>query len=1332
MSYEFLRPGQASVYEPFAGSKGLTWLHQRVNEGYFGPTATYDRSRLMQRSFELTSLPGILDKRKEFAGLLGDPQEQRYHKRRDQKLKELREEWQQIPKGGAEELKWAEEVVALTAAGFEDFRHRRGDTAFELRDNQLYDMTVLLLNKGSYEFGNLETESRGTEMHTGEGKTFCHGLLAPMLAHQSDEEKVIVIEPNYISAKNHAEQMAPFYDEFYGMGTGVATGVAERMGYAQKTVFNSKGVLENVTVATGGFKSYRFAGGVLREDPGAPGRKNAWGEKIIYVDPDALAFDWLADNQIGKTTKTGLPDLEKVTFLPAEADQLLLDMARNAYIVSEKLPPGEVWGAIGDASGLSVLYPPEWSEADRQAVTQRAMFSIWGNLFEARRRGDFKEGYGQDYMVINKQLVPSERMNTKALNMTAQALAPVFGYQPEKEEARIDAVVGSWAGTDLQKKGDLDNAVAAVRKAYYFKEAKSEKALRALLAQNPPPDQLAGQIKDMLRQDHNLAVWERVSSVMKHGGAIPERSARDLRAEESRVDEVLGNYIGKGTLGITSADDLIAALRQAYYFREPQNEIRLRALFEADTPPNLLAGKVKELLREDHAQAALDGAGFNGSPPNETLFTREFAHLDQENIQALADLSSWLTNNAGVVNAALEQLFGMKSQIDFLGGNKPVLLDEYGFPLERRQLQDISQTFLQMHNFWEQENLGAGELTPQVLANMEGKYAARMEMSRTVSRITIPSLMNRARRMRFSSGSLIPASGSLVRIYGAEVVGVGRHLPLPDRISPGRDDILDAGAQTGGTFNYDVAGEKSQIHAVLQQWMGHPFRFSEMSEPEAWSSAVAALRSAYPLSDARTEERIRDLFAQGVAPGAIEKPLERVLWEDHMHRVWQQVREYAREKTVPKPGQMAKRLPFLSPQSTKAIEDMARWAVAHPDMADIAYEAVFGRSFREDFKEPSLVTRCLDGGLARVKFMGSYNREFFEFQKKALEISAAGNMGLFIVPDIEVARRLQNSMRARGVDAVLATGAQELSRRGTLDRAASAGAPGRVIITTWIAHRDIDVHMPPEVRQNGGLDTVVAGVAPSERGLWQALARSVRGDLPGTRTLLLTPDDFADIRNRDVAAGQLGLVHRPPRKVHEERERDIRGKWEEALSGNRKAMEDLFGMHLSSLRTREGQMEQQLIRTLIRDADLEKWQEMFVDARGRLNEDMQQYMEDLEKEVIAKAAKEFRVSELPSDIRKIPTGKVSGELDAVLRRLESKMGYLAPKARATESISESARDQALQIAWGEFLRFLDVEVAVFLTRQEIQKLPVDLQRQSFASHVEDILSGRNVPQGVQV
>ena len=73
-----------------------------------------------------------------------------------------KKEWETIPKGGQEEFEWTEKAVALTVAGFERYKRMHGDVNFKLRPNQLHYLTLLLLNKGKYDFGALETDDRGS------------------------------------------------------------------------------------------------------------------------------------------------------------------------------------------------------------------------------------------------------------------------------------------------------------------------------------------------------------------------------------------------------------------------------------------------------------------------------------------------------------------------------------------------------------------------------------------------------------------------------------------------------------------------------------------------------------------------------------------------------------------------------------------------------------------------------------------------------------------------------------------------------------------------------------------------------------------------------------------------------------------------------------------------------------------------------------------------------------------------------------------------------------------------------------------------------------------
>lgn len=1047
----------------------------RMQEGYFGPTASRDRSLAMENRFNITSLGRINSHKQQFLNLLNNPKERVHHKIRqtvmveetergekkpierdmewskDLQLKQLEDEWRTIPKGGKEELDWVERSIALAAAGFENYKAKSGEPNFSLRENQLYFMTQLVLNKGSYDFGSLETEARGIEMHTGEGKTFCFGLVAPIMATQG--EPVLVVEPNYISAKNHAGQMAGFYEDFYHITTGVVTGVPEKEGAIMKTTADQQGVFHNLIVPTGGLQSFRYMNGKLLEEQGRNGRAKTWAQKIVYLDPDSLAFDWLTDHQIGSKVTSGQPDLSKVSMLVAEADDLMLDKARNPFVVSEKSTDAQAWSRAGEMAGFEALYPPDWNAETRQATTKRALFTLWANLYEADRNGYFKQGYGQDYMMLDRRMVGSDRLTFKAFNIASQSLAPIFGFDENAEMAKIDSFVNSWAYGDTLEKAGWDSAVGTLRRLCPFTSGKSEAALYKLFAEGPPKGLMGEKIKTILRKDNLKTIWNEVSDI--------------INGQERIEGEELQKRLG---------------------------------------------------------------------------------FLAPENRQAMTDLIGWFEGNTHVIDAALEALLGMRTEVDFIGKERPVLLDEYGFPLERRQLHDLSQTFLQLHHAWKKHPETDKPITEKTVMEIEKTEGSKFDISHTISRVLFPSLIQKSKRLRFSSGSLLPSAGSFRDIYSAEVLAVSRHLDIPETAPPA--------------------------------------------------------------------------------------------------------------------------------------------------------------------KKTTIRTKCLDGGIAQVEFSTSQRRRLEELKSRAKDIREARRMGLFIVQDIDAANRLKGMIP----DAVLATGAQELDKRGALDKATSVGTPGKVIITTWIAHRDVDVKLPPEVLQAGGLDCVVCGNAPTERGLWQALQRSLRGDLPGTRTLLLAPEDFEAIQNQDVVTGQMSILHRPAEKVHKERVREMQSNWNQALIGDNSSKEKLFTQYLSSLRNKEESMKRQLMHSLIRDADLEGWQAQFVSSGGRFSEDSRQYMDAVMEEVKQQLA--LRGS-MPESLLHVPLHKkdTSPELQKILRRLESEFALIAPQ-------DALAKTEALKTGWADFLRFLDVDSSIFLADLDSQKLPPDLQVAAYKSRIDNILQGK--------
>ena len=72
----------------------------------------------------------------------------------------------------------------------------------------------------------------GVELFTGEGENIWIRINCPH--HGYAGETVHVIEPNYTSAINHANQMAKFYEEFFHIETGAVTSMPEKEGITKK------------------------------------------------------------------------------------------------------------------------------------------------------------------------------------------------------------------------------------------------------------------------------------------------------------------------------------------------------------------------------------------------------------------------------------------------------------------------------------------------------------------------------------------------------------------------------------------------------------------------------------------------------------------------------------------------------------------------------------------------------------------------------------------------------------------------------------------------------------------------------------------------------------------------------------------------------------------------------------------------------------------------------------------------------------------------------------------------------------------------------------------
>ena len=215
---------------------------------------------------------------------------------------------------------------------------------------------------------------------------------------------------------------------------------------------------------------------------------------------------------------------------------------------------------------------------------------------------------------------------------------------------------------------------------------------------------------------------------------------------------------------------MVANMKRAYRFHDLRNEKKAATLImqrvTKGTRKDSLQENIEEIIRNDTEKSKL------------------LAVFSPENREAMGEALNWVVDNQPIIGAATEVLFGMRESADYLTGKKPVLLDDYGFPLEKRNIQDVKHIFLQLQNIWLNAGMDKVPLSPRQLLLMRDQHAGEIEVSQSTDRITIPVLFRKYSKLRFSSGSLLPAASTFQDIYEAEVLGVARHLPVPETHFP--------------------------------------------------------------------------------------------------------------------------------------------------------------------------------------------------------------------------------------------------------------------------------------------------------------------------------------------------------------------------------------------------------------------------------------------------------------------------------------------------------------------------------------------------------------------
>ena len=981
---------QPLIDNPFNPGGDLRWLGQRLAEGYFGTLASLDRSLSMEKQAE-PSVERIKDIRKFLKGAfcsdldissptrektiqaidalfpklrltdrenLGDLTAENI---RDLAVRALEDEWQNIGQeettDRTRELGWTEKAIALSAAYFETMEEHRRGVPFELRSNQLYYMELLLLNPGQYSFGALSTQRRGVELPTGEGKTYAFGLTAAIMAIKG--ERVHIIEPSYVSAQDHAQQMGLFFEKFLRKGVGVLTDVPEKEGYVLKTRVMPSGLIESGLELARGRKSYLFMNEGLVEQTGTLGRQRAWQCPVVYVDPTSVGFDGLEDTLVGNRSKSGQPPLEGVTALVSEADSVMIDEAANPWRVAREITRDEVWQRTLQVSGLDEMMTKlgfSTKPGQRLRLAQEIFLGLWARLADIEK-GYFIEGVGEkhDYFVTQGRVIISE-----------------------------DA------------------------------------------------------------------------------------------------------------------------------------EIKMRAL-------------LRKMLLERF------GSG-------------------EESKQVV---EKWLTTHNQIVEAAVHIHLGMRPEQEYLGQTTPVLLDEYGFPLEKRQLSDYFDLFLQMKvgwpSWWQEETQALAQLhkvpperiarnpqfAPELFLRVVDNHADGFRLTEEVERALPVCVFNRYGNLRFSSGSLIPAAESFSDIYQAEVLSVGRH---------------------------------------------------------------------------------------------------------------------------------------------QSIED-----IRPPDFGE----------------ENALWTRCLDGGIARVDLFDEESNLLTGITRRVWQLRGKGRMALIIVPDIKTANLLRLQLdRALGKrliskgenpDIVVVTGKEELEKRGSLAKAASLGEPGKIIITTQIASRDFDLDVSPSLADNGGPEVIVAGLTPTERGLWQAIQRVVRGDVPGSRRFMFSHDNLREMEYKHLYYGKTPYLFLSRAELHRRRLNRLKPLFERAFAGDMTARQTVFRETITFLQEQEEFKRLQLIGLYMREGMLGEWRDIFLQKA----QDAIDQSPEWQKRILEDGRAEFRKQ----------AGRLKTDTTDLLRR---SFGLTLPTPTIgsySSLIYPLSRGQELQNLWALFLTEIENQFSSFMANPENSRLP---------------------------
>ncbi len=146
---------------------------------------------------------------------------------------------------------------------------------------------------------------------------------------------------------------------------------------------------------------------------------------------------------------------------------------------------------------------------------------------------------------------------------------------------------------------------------------------------------------------------------------------------------------------------------------------------------------------------------------------------------------------------------------------------------------------------------------------------------------------------------------------------------------------------------------------------------------------------------------------------------------------------------------------------------------------------------------------CIRTGLA-ARMFATREAKREAIVEEIAKLNAAGRAVLIGTPSVEASELLAEALNERGIPhTTLNARFHEIEA----DIVAEAGKPGKVTIATNMAGRGTDIHLEPEVRDNGGLHVMATEMHTSARIDRQLLGRAARQGDPGSYQFFLSLED---------------------------------------------------------------------------------------------------------------------------------------------------------------------------------------------------------------------------------